>query len=104
MHAQLDRLIHVCERPRITLQILTFAAGMHPAAFSLVYLLRFPGKEMPDVVYGENMTNSWYYDKPQVTWHTWKPSTVMTGRAGGVPAPGSPATASSPRCRACPVG
>jgi Domain of unknown function (DUF5753)/Helix-turn-helix domain len=67
MHAQLDRLIDACERPRITLQILTFAAGMHPAAFSLVYLLRFPDKEMPDVVYGENLTNSWYYDKPQVT-------------------------------------
>jgi hypothetical protein len=67
MRAQIDRLIEATERPKITLQVLTFAAGMHPAAFGLFYLLRFPDREMPDLVYGENMTSSWYLDKPKET-------------------------------------
>jgi hypothetical protein len=67
MRAQIDRLIEATERPKITLQVLTFAAGMHPAAFGLFYLLRFPDREMPDLVYGETMTSSWYLDKPKET-------------------------------------
>lgn len=65
MRTQIDRLIEATERPAITLQVLTFAAGMHPAAYGLFYLLRFPDKDMPDLVYGESMTSSWYIDKPQ---------------------------------------
>lgn len=65
MRAQIDRLIEATERPAITLQVLTFAAGMHPAAYGLFYLLRFPDKDMPDLVYGESMTSAWYVDKPQ---------------------------------------
>jgi hypothetical protein len=65
MRAQIDRLIEATERPGITLQVLTFAAGMHPAAYGLFYLLRFPDREMPDLVYGESVTSSWYIDKPQ---------------------------------------
>jgi hypothetical protein len=65
MRAQIDRLIEANERPGITLQILTFAAGMHPAAYGLFYLLRFPDKTMPDLVFGENMTSAWYIDKPR---------------------------------------
>lgn len=67
MRAQIDRLIEATERPKVTLQVLTFAAGMHPAAFGLFYLLRFPDKEMPDLVYGEAMTSAWYLDKPKET-------------------------------------
>lgn len=64
MRAQIDRLIGATERPGVTLQVLTFAAGMHPAAYGLFYLLRFPDKDMPDLVYGETMTSAWYIDKP----------------------------------------
>jgi hypothetical protein len=67
MRAQIDRLIEATERPKVTLQVLSFAAGMHPAAFGLFYLLRFPDKEMPDLVYGEAMTSAWYLDKPKET-------------------------------------
>lgn len=69
MRAQIDRLIEAIEQPRITLQVLTFAAGMHPAANGLFYLLRFPDSEMPDLVYLESMTSAWYLDKPQETTH-----------------------------------
>lgn len=65
MRAQIDHLIETAERPGITLQVLTFAAGMHPAAFGLFYLLRFPDRDMPDLVYGESMTSAWYLDKPR---------------------------------------
>ena len=65
MRAQIDRLTEATERPGITLQVLTFAAGMHPAAYGLFYLLRFPDKDMPDLVYGESMTSAWYIDKPR---------------------------------------
>lgn len=65
MRAQIDKLIEAAERPGITLQVLTFAAGMHPAAYGLFYLLRFPDKDMPDLVYGESMTSAWYIDKPR---------------------------------------
>jgi hypothetical protein len=67
MRAQIDHLIEANERPKVTLQVLTFAAGMHQAAFGLFYLLRFPDKEMPDLVYGETMTSSWYLDKLKET-------------------------------------
>jgi hypothetical protein len=63
MRAQVDRLIEATERPRITLQVLTFAAGMHQAAYGLFYLLRFPDKDLPDLVYGESTTSAWYIDK-----------------------------------------
>lgn len=65
MRAQVDRLIEATGRPGITLQVLTFAAGMHPAAYGLFYLLRFPERDMPDLVYGESMTSAWYIDKPR---------------------------------------
>ncbi len=65
MRAQLDRLIDATERPNITLQVLPFTAGLHPAMHGLFYLLRFPDDEMPDIVYGEHMTSAFYLDKPQ---------------------------------------
>jgi hypothetical protein len=67
MRAQIDRLLESTEQPGITLQILPVAAGMHPAAGGLFYLLRFPDSEMPDLVYGESLTSAWYLDKPQET-------------------------------------
>lgn len=65
MRAQIDWLIEATGRPGITVQVLTFAAGMHPAAYGLFYVLRFPEKDLPDLVYGESMTSAWYIDKPR---------------------------------------
>jgi Domain of unknown function (DUF5753)/Helix-turn-helix domain len=64
MRAQLDRLVDATEQPGITLQVLPFAAGPHPAMHGLFYVFRFPALELPDVVYGENMTSAFYLDKP----------------------------------------
>jgi transcriptional regulator with XRE-family HTH domain len=64
MHAQLTHLIQASQQPNITLQVLPFAAGPHPAMYGLFYLFRFPAPEMPDIIYGENMTSAFYLDKP----------------------------------------
>ena len=64
MRAQLTRLIEAAGTPSITLQVLPFAGGPHPAMYGMFHLLRFPAAELPDIVYGENMTSAFYLDKP----------------------------------------
>jgi transcriptional regulator with XRE-family HTH domain len=64
MRGQLTRLIDAAARPAITLQVLPFTAGPHPAMYGMVHLLRFPAPELPDIAYGENMTGAFYLDKP----------------------------------------
>ena len=64
MRAQLARLNEAATTPNITLQVLPAAAGPHPAMYGMFHLLRFPAAELPDVVYGENLTSAFYLDKP----------------------------------------
>jgi transcriptional regulator with XRE-family HTH domain len=64
MRAQLGRLIDAAAQPTTTLQVLPFAAGPHPAMHGLFYVFRFTTGELPDIVYGENMTSAFYLDKP----------------------------------------
>jgi DNA-binding XRE family transcriptional regulator len=64
MRAQLDRLTDATEQPNITIQILPFSAGPHPVMYGMFHLLRFPAAELPDIVYGENLTSAFYLDKP----------------------------------------
>jgi Domain of unknown function (DUF5753)/Helix-turn-helix domain len=64
MRGQLTHLIEAASQPNVTLQVLPFTAGPHPAMYGMFSLLRFPAQELPDVVYGENMTSAFYLDKP----------------------------------------
>ena len=64
MRAQLDRIIDATVRPNITVQIAPFAVGAHPLMYGMFHLLRFPTAELPDVIYGENLTSAFYLDKP----------------------------------------
>ncbi len=65
MRAQLDRLIEANDQPGITVQVMPFTAGLHPAMHGVFYLLRFPDEQLPDIMYGESMTSAFYLDKPQ---------------------------------------
>jgi hypothetical protein len=65
MRAQIDRLAEATELPNVILQVLPFTAGPHPAMYGMFHLFRFPAPELPDVVYGENMTSAFYLDKPE---------------------------------------
>jgi hypothetical protein len=63
MRAQLERLIEATELPSVTLQVLPFTVGAHPAMVGAFSILRFADPELPDVVYLEHLTNAVYLDK-----------------------------------------
>jgi transcriptional regulator with XRE-family HTH domain len=63
MRAQLERLIEATKLPTVTLQVLPFAAGAHPAMVGAFSVLRFTDQELPDVVYVEDLNNATYLDK-----------------------------------------
>jgi hypothetical protein len=63
MRAQLERLVEAAKLPNVTLQVLPFSAGAHPAMVSAFSLLRFGDQQLPDVVYVEHLTNAAYLDR-----------------------------------------
>jgi len=69
MRAQLAHLIETAARPNVTIQVIPFAAGWHPALYGMFSIFRFPGQELPDVVYSEGLTSAYYLGKPEETAH-----------------------------------
>jgi transcriptional regulator with XRE-family HTH domain len=65
MRAQLERLIEAAELPNVTLQVLPFGAGAHPAMVGAFSVLRFPDQELPDIVYVEHLTSALYLSKQE---------------------------------------
>jgi transcriptional regulator with XRE-family HTH domain len=65
MRAQLERLIEAAEQPNITLQVLPFGAGAHPAMVGAFSVLRFADQELPDIVYVEHLTSALYLSKQE---------------------------------------
>jgi len=63
MRDQVDHLIQAAARPNVTVQIVPFRAGGHPAAGGAFSLLRFPEPDLPDVVYLEQLTSALYLDR-----------------------------------------
>jgi hypothetical protein len=63
MRDQVDHLIEAAARPNVTVQIVPFRAGGHPAAGGPFSLLRFPEPDLPDVVYLEQLTSALYLDR-----------------------------------------
>jgi hypothetical protein len=63
MRGQLERLIEATKLANVTLQVLRFEAGAHPAMLGAFSILRFADRGLPDVVYLEHVTNAVYLDK-----------------------------------------
>jgi Domain of unknown function (DUF5753)/Helix-turn-helix domain len=63
MAAQLEHLIKASELPNVTLQVLPFHVGAHAAEAGAFTILRFPERDLPDVVYTEQLTGALYLDK-----------------------------------------
>jgi transcriptional regulator with XRE-family HTH domain len=64
MRDQLEALIGVVTKaPNLRLQVVPLAAGGHAAAGGSFALLRFPHRDLPDLVYIEQLTNALYLDK-----------------------------------------
>ena len=65
MRGQLERLVEATKLPNVTLQILPFHAGAHPAMVGSFSILRFPEQDLPDLVYLEHLTSAIYLNKPE---------------------------------------
>jgi transcriptional regulator with XRE-family HTH domain len=67
MRRQLERVAELAERPNISVQLLQFRSGAHPAMDGSFTVLGFPEALDPDVVYIESQTGSLYLEKePEV--------------------------------------
>lgn len=64
MAAQLTHLAELSELPHVTLRVMPFDTGGHPAESGAFTLLRFPESEISDIVYLEHLTSALYVDKP----------------------------------------
>ena len=64
MREQIRHLIDMCDHPAVTLQILPFQVGAHPAMGGPFTILRFSEPDLRDVVYIEQLTSALYLDKP----------------------------------------
>lgn len=64
MAAQLDRVIDACGLPNVTVQVIPYAAGAHPALDSTFILLQF-APPVPGVVYVEGLVGQMYLERPQ---------------------------------------
>ncbi len=69
MRTQLRYLIDICEQPNVTIQVMPFSAGSHTAAGGPISILRFPEREIPDVVYLEQLTTALYPSEPDDIHH-----------------------------------
>ncbi|MFJ8629805.1 helix-turn-helix domain-containing protein [Streptomyces sp. NPDC093568] len=62
MRDQVDKLLELAERDRVTLQIAEFATGPHPGTYAPFTLFRFAEQELPDLVYTEYLSGALYLD------------------------------------------
>jgi transcriptional regulator with XRE-family HTH domain len=64
MRAQIDHLIEVNRLPQVTVQIMPFTHGPHPAMRAGAYhLFRFRARELPDIVYLNGLVGAVYLDR-----------------------------------------
>jgi Domain of unknown function (DUF5753)/Helix-turn-helix domain len=63
MRTQLRRLIEVVELPNVTLQIVPFARSGHAGASVSFSILRFEERDLPDVVFMEQLTSAVYLNR-----------------------------------------
>jgi transcriptional regulator with XRE-family HTH domain len=63
MRGQIRNLIEAVASPNVTVQVMPFSAGGHAAAGGPFSILRFSERDLPDVVYLEQLTSAIYLDK-----------------------------------------
>jgi len=64
MADQLDHVIQACDRPNVTVQVIPYTAGAHPALDSTFILLTF-ASPVPGVVYVDGLVGQVYLERPQ---------------------------------------
>jgi transcriptional regulator with XRE-family HTH domain len=63
MRGQIKQLMEMADHPAITLQIVPFQVGGHPADGGSFCILRFAEPDLHDVVYIEHLTSAFYIEK-----------------------------------------
>jgi transcriptional regulator with XRE-family HTH domain len=63
MRKQLDYLCEASSWPQVTLQVLAFASGLHPALAGPFAILEFPERFDSDVVYSEGVSGQAYIEE-----------------------------------------
>jgi len=63
MRAQLRRLAEVAELPHVTVQVVPFAGSGHAGESGSFSVLRFDERDLPDVVYIEQLTSAIYLEQ-----------------------------------------
>jgi transcriptional regulator with XRE-family HTH domain len=63
MRAQLRHLLDTARLPHVTLQVVPFSHGGHAAASGSFSILRFAERDLPDIVYIEQLTSAVYLDQ-----------------------------------------
>lgn len=66
MKAQLKHLIEMSQRSNVTIQVMPFKIGGHPAVGGPFSVLHFAESDLSDVVYLEQLASSQYLDKQDV--------------------------------------
>jgi hypothetical protein len=65
MRAQVRHLIDMCDLAHVSIWVLPFRLGGHPATGGgPVSVLRLPDRQLPDVVYLEQFASGLYFDEP----------------------------------------
>ncbi|ACZ90231.1 helix-turn-helix domain-containing protein [Streptosporangium roseum] len=71
MRGQYNKLLELADRDNITIQVLPFTAGVHPATAGTFAIMEFRETYDPDVVYVESMTSSLYVENDtEIYWYT----------------------------------
>ena len=81
MRAQLRHLVEAARLPRMTLQVVPFARGGHAGASGSFSILRFEERDLPDVVYIEQLTSAVYLDQRQDIEHYLEVVDQLSGEA-----------------------
>jgi hypothetical protein len=81
MRAQLRHLVEAALMPRVTLQVVPFARGGHAGASGSFSILRFEERDLPDVVYIEQLTSAVYLDQRQDIEHYLEVVDQLSGEA-----------------------
>jgi transcriptional regulator with XRE-family HTH domain len=63
MSAQLGRLVTASQWPNVTLQVLPFSSGAHPALSGPFSIIEFPERATADVVYVDSWSGAIYLEK-----------------------------------------
>jgi transcriptional regulator with XRE-family HTH domain len=65
LREQIESLIEAARLPNVQIQVIPFGAGGHAAAGGAFTILRFPYRELSDVVFLEHLTSGIYLDRPE---------------------------------------